>query len=215
MDWNCEYSIKGLPDSVKKCFQERANFLHFDMEARRYEGKLVDLPYTKFHAKQKGRVTESRNPMWYSEVYWKNTPHVAIKYSNKIRRSRIRKTLDRGRISMALKRISDAKDKYHYRYHVLMREVVLDYLIEGVPVDDFNIGSQVEMVGMQLLIEPSNDVRLFFGKEKVETYGDELLEFQRKYGNVGEEIFFRKYEKGNLFDESKEVQKMRNDDIPF
>ena len=215
MDWSCEYSIKGLSSSVKRCFQERANFLHFDMGTRKYKGVLVDLPYTKFHSGQKGRSTESRNPVWYSEFYWRNTPHTEIKYSNKIKRSRIRKTLDRGRISMALKRISDAEDKNYRRYHVLMREVVLDSLIDGVPFDDFDIGSQVEVVGMQLSTEPSNDVRLFFGRKKIETYGDELLEFRKKYGDIGEQVFFRKYEKGDLFNEFEEVQKIRDDEVPF
>ena len=87
MDWSCEYSIKGLSSSVKRCFQERANFLHFDMGTRKYKGVLVDLPDTKFHSGQKGRSTESRNPVWYSEFYWRNTPHTEIKYSNKIKRS--------------------------------------------------------------------------------------------------------------------------------
>ena len=219
MKWSCEYSTRKLPENIRIFFQERASFLYYDMESRRYNGELIDLEYQKYHSKQKRRSTENRNPAWYSEVYWKNTPHIAIQYSNKIRRRRGKKTLDRGRISLALKRISDSEDKDFFKYHVLMREVVRDYLINGIPCDDFNVGSRMEMIGLELITEPNNEVREFFGEKRVFVLRDELLVFKNKYGcEIGEKLFYCKYEHEfpEDFDEVLEFEKIRGDDVvPF
>ena len=211
MEWNCEYAIRGLPDKIRERFMNRAGFLHRDLDVNRYEGAIVELPYTTTHDGQKGRITVSENPHWYSEFYWDNTPHEVVEYSNKTKRRRLKKTIDRGCVLRALGYIANSSDRDNFRYHSLMRETVLDCLLSGVPIirSKENYDSLIEQVSLELLTEPDNEVRLFFGMEKIETYRDELLGLQKKHGkNEGEEIFYRQFMGGG-------ASSVYDDEIPF
>jgi hypothetical protein len=192
MEWDVSMSTRRLPDMIRGYFRERADFLFKDILSSRYKGGLTDLPYTTTWDRQRARVTFEKNPLWYSKVYWENTPHWMGKKGP--RRTTDYDTFKRNRFTKAISFVAHSKDRYLLRYDTLARKAVLDTLMDGVDVEDGDFGSLIERIAFELDIEPVNEVRRFFGEDDVMTYRDKLNEFRKDYGDDGEAMFFNQYE---------------------
>lgn len=204
MEWNVFFSTSRLPDNIRYFFKDRADFLYRNLLESRYEGELVELPYTTTCDRQKGRHTLSKNPLWYSNFYWANTPHTRGKKGP--RRKASYDIFKRSRFEKSLNLVAKSKDRDFLKYDGLAREIVMKTLLDGVEVREEDFSSLLEQVSFEMTIEPVNEVRSFFGEENVATYRDELVGFQKKYGREkGEVMFFSQYDRsfGSL------------DDIPF
>jgi hypothetical protein len=198
MEWDVSLCIKKLPERVRVYFNERAEFLHRDLLFNRYKGDTYELPYKKDHPRQKGVLTENYNPLWYSKFYWKNTPHFMGK--NGPRRKLGYETLRKSRFEKSLELVANSKDRDLLKYDTLAREITLHTLIHGVDARDGEFCSLIDKVSFEMMIEPVNEVRKFFGENGTSTYRDELIEFQREYGEEeGEVRFFTQYDSGRNF----------------
>lgn len=190
MEWDVSMSTEKLPEEIRGHFKKRAKFLHGDLLGNRYKGVLCELPYTTTWDGQKGRITESHNPLWYSNFYWENTPHWIGKRGPR----EIKKTLDRRCFTKGLGLIADSDDRDFLKYDSLARRAVLDTLLNGVEIKNNRVSSLIEMVSFAMEVEAVNEVCRFFGEDEVDTYRDELNRFREEYGETGDAMFFAQYE---------------------
>lgn len=216
MIWSPHYTIKGLPENIRWHFQERAAFLLEDLKYHSYSYALVPLESPRTWAGQCKIEVQTRNPYWYSKFYWEHTPHRTIRNGMK---RQIKKVVDRSRVEEALDMILNDRDKQDKRYHILLRDLIYEHLIDGTPFDSRFEEDSNEYIYMLVDLEPVNEVRQYFGYLSIPTYKDDLGRYIDEFGSKGEELFYSDLIRGDsnrifVSDSSLDVQSY-TDVVPF
>jgi len=143
--WTPEKKLSYLPDFPRELFVEEAKRLYKEFLDKRYHVVLVPAPI-QMHTGHKIRVAQSHNPGWYSsEVYYAH---------GRQKRKLAEKSLWRlvNRLDGDLCRGNKPK----YNCDKTLRNLIYRRLTDGYIDDE---GKRVF---------PNNDVRAFFGLEKME-----------------------------------------------
>ena len=190
MLWTPCLPISNLPENIRTFFIQRAGFLLNDLELNVYSSILVPIKNSKIWSGQLKREVVTRNPYWYSKFYWENTPHKVMKSGKKIRLSN-KQFIWRGHVKSALNRIVESKDIANKRYHTLLRDLVLNHLLNGTPV---SVQKTKDMSDICLLLEaePINFVRRYFGMCDIPTFDNDREKLVYHFGYLeGERLFYR------------------------
>lgn len=135
--WNTDLPINQLPDNIRFCYAEEAEFLHYDLRSNKLEVILIPAPEPK-HLGHMIRIVENQNPDWYRDLYWSTS------------------YFRRDRSLAALDRIRKEKDRPFrvspFKYDSAYRCLIHNRLTEGF-----------REKGKE--IPPNREVRLYFGLE--------------------------------------------------
>jgi hypothetical protein len=143
-EWTPEKKLAYLPDFPRELFVEEAKWLYEDFLNKRYHVELKDAPI-KMHTNHKIRVATSLPSSWYSSLY---------NSSNRRSRRFFKKALER--IIEGQDQNKELRGSGRYIYDTKFRNIIYQRLTDGYVDDE---GARVF---------PHNDVRAFFGLEKIE-----------------------------------------------
>src|SRR3989344_5340758 len=73
MLWDAKIGLGYVPEKVRQHFKEDASFLHHELETNRLRIILIPAPNPQ-HYNHKIRAVDTRNPEWYSMIYWEHFP---------------------------------------------------------------------------------------------------------------------------------------------
>ncbi len=142
--WAPEKRLSYLPDSIREFFIQESKFLYEELSSKRLSVVLTPAP-VQTHHDHKIRVADSHNPEWYSHLY---------SLHNRGKRKLFEKALER--IVNGLDRDLDIRTpKYKYQYDTAFRDLIYHRLTEGYSYENS-------------IVFPNNEVRAFFGFEKME-----------------------------------------------
>jgi len=158
--WAPEMKLAYLPDFPRELFVEEAGFLYKEFQENYY--RVVKRPAaTPQHVGHETTFLENKNPRWYSQIY---SSH------NRPRRRLVEKSLWRlvNRLDGDLCRGSKPK----YNYDAIIRELIYSRFVDGY------------QEGRNAWVSPNNDVRAFFGLERVEDPDEEPVSNREEYDDV-------------------------------
>lgn len=150
MPWDAKIGLGYVPEEVRQHFKEDAGYLHHELETNRLRIILIPAPDPQ-HYNHEIRAVDTRNPKWYSEIYWEHFP--------------IRRDLS----LRSLRRIHLGEDKdftqanYKYRYDMLYRDFIFERLTKGY-----------EEMGYK--IPPLKSIRTFFDLPIIDTIEETICE---------------------------------------